>query len=285
MASLRDIRKRIHSVENIRQLTKAIEMVAASHLHHALARLKYALRYIIKIKRILDSLTLSLKDFKHPLLEKREVKKTGLVIVSADLGLNGSYNKDIFAAANRFLENYQTDQIELILIGRKAIEHYHHSQWTICHQIPDMEEMRKFSEMQAMTHQLVDWFLTKKLDEIWVVYTRYFTMFSRQVMIKKFLSVEKPKHPKKSIGLNYILEPSPAEVYEEIITRYCLARIRLFLDQAYASELSARVLAMKTATKNANEMVDKLTLVRNKVRQADITKEMLEIISGAESLN
>lgn len=284
MASLREIRKRLHSIQNIQQLTKAVEMVAASHLHRALIALKYSQLYITKIKRILDNLTLSLTDSMHPLLEQRKTNKIGLVVITADLGLTGSYNKDILIAANQFLKDHPGVPIELILIGRKGIKYYNGSQWTIRHTVQDIEEARTFLQTKILTNQLIDWFIEGEFDEIWCVYTHYTSMFSRTVMTKKFLNINKPKHQEGTVLLDYIFEPSSAEVYAEIVQRYCLARMQLFLGEAHASELSARVLAMKTATKNADEMLEKLTLVRNKIRQADITKEMLEITSGAENL-
>jgi F-type H+-transporting ATPase subunit gamma len=282
MASLREIRKRLNSVENIQQLTKAMEMVAASHLHHALVKRKQVVTYTAKLKEIVNQLALSLKDITHPLLEKKAAKKIGLIVIGSDMGLSGPYNKDIFSATRKFLKKYSLEQVELILIGRKALEHYANKEWTVRHKIPHMQGALTFLEMKQLTNELTGWFLSGQLDEIWCVYTHYINMFSRPILIEKLLSIEEPQSTEQVTTLDYILEPTPAEVYADVLQRYCTAKVQTFLYEAYASELASRVFAMKTATKNADDVIERLTLVRNKVRQAEITKEMLEITSGSE---
>jgi F-type H+-transporting ATPase subunit gamma len=282
MATLRDIRKHLHSVKNIQQLTKAMEMVAASRLHHTQIKTRQSIFYLSKIKEVIDHLNSSLTDFTHPLLQQREVKKTGLVIVGADMGLSGSYNQDVFKAANQFLKKQGHKPTELILIGRKAVDHYQNKQWPVRHKALHMKDTLTAAEIQKLTNRLVDWFLTGELDDVWVVYTHYINIMSRKTITEKFLNIEKPKVQQEQ--LDYIFEPAPAKIYSEVLFRYCFAKVQALLYESYSSELAARVFAMKKATKNAEEMIEKLTLERNKVRQAYITKEMLEITSGAEGL-
>lgn len=285
MASLRDIRKRLQSIQNIQQLTKAMEMVAASRLHHVQMKVKQSRPYVNKIKEILDQLSqVASTDYCHPLLEQREVKKVGVVVIAADMGLSGSYNKDVFSATDKFLKSYKQDQVELILVGRKAVEHYRRRSWPIRYELGEWGE--KLTQQQVMTfaNDLVSWFLIGELDEVWFVYTHYITMMSRKVVVEKFLNVsQQSKEASKSSG-DYIFEPAPQEIYGALLLRYCLTKVQTTLNEAYASELAARIFAMKAATTNADDMIEKLTLVRNKVRQAGITKEMLEITSGAEGL-
>ncbi len=285
MASLRDIRKRLQSIQNIQQLTKAMEMVAASRLHHVQMKVKQSRPYVNKIKEILDQLSqVASTDYCHPLLEQREVKKVGVVVIAADMGLSGSYNKDVFSATDKFLKSYKQDQVELILVGRKAVEHYRRRSWPIRYELGEWGE--KLTQQQVMTfaNDLVSWFLLGELDEVWFVYTHYITMMSRKVVVEKFLNVsQQSKEASKSSG-DYIFEPAPQEIYGALLLRYCLTKVQTTLNEAYASELAARIFAMKAATTNADDMIEKLTLVRNKVRQAGITKEMLEITSGAEGL-
>jgi F-type H+-transporting ATPase subunit gamma len=283
MASLRDIRKRLRSIENIQQLTKAMEMVAASRLHQAQNKIKQTRTYSSKIKEIVNNLISNLTDFSHPFVEKRTVKKIGLVIISADMGLSGSYNKDVFAAADKFLKNHPKDKVDLILIGRKAVEYYTRRDWHILFKDPKMTEIKEYLHVKALTNKLVHWYLTREIDEIWIVYTNYVSMMSKKVVTEKLLNIELPKAQKDYKMKDYIFEPSPAEILGEILLRYSFAKIQGSLDEAYASELASRVFAMKTATKNADDMIEKLTLIRNKVRQSEITKEMLEITAGAES--
>ena len=284
MATLRDIRKRIRSVENIKQITRAMEMVAAARLRKAQAKAEQAQPYAAKMRQILENLATASSEFTHPLYQQREVKKTGLVVIAADRGLCGSYNTNLFQAADRFLREKGSDKVELIVVGRKGVEYYRRRKWTIKKRVPEWGGKITFQQTKNLTNQLVDWFLTGELDEVWLVYTHFISIPSRKIVLEKFLKFEKPKSEEKQVFTDYIFEPNPAEIYSEILPRYCVTKIQTVLAEAFASELAARMISMGAATKNAEEMIENLTLVRNKVRQASITKEMLEITSGAEAL-
>jgi len=284
MATLRDIRKRIRSVENIKQITRAMEMVAAARLRKAQAKAEQAQPYASKMRQILENLATASSEFTHPLYQQREVKRTGVVVIAADRGLCGSYNSNIFQVADRFLKRAGQDKVELIVVGRKAVEFYRRRKWTIKKRVPEWGGKITFQQTKNLTHELVDWFITGELDEIWLVYTHFISIPSRKVVLEKFLNIEKPKSEERKIITDYIFEPDPAEIYAEILPRYCVTKIQTVLAEAFASELAARMISMGAATKNAEEMIENLTLVRNKVRQAAITKEMLEITSGAEAL-
>jgi len=283
MATLRDIRKRIRSVENIKQITRAMEMVAAARLRKAQAKAEQAQPYAAKMRQILENLATASSEFTHPLYQQREVNKTGLVVIAADRGLCGSYNTNIFQVADRFLRQTGQDKVELIVVGRKAVEYYRRRKWTIKKRVPEWGGKITFLQIKNLTNELVQWFLDEELDEIWLAYTHFISIPSRKVVLEKFLNIEKPKTEQK-ITTDYIFEPNPVEIYAEILPRYCVTKIQTVLAEAFASELAARMISMGAATKNAEEMIENLTLVRNKVRQAAITKEMLEITSGAEAL-
>lgn len=283
MATLRDIRKRIRSVENIKQITRAMEMVAAARLRRAQAKAEQAQPYAAKMRQILENLATASGEFTHPSYQQREVKKTGLVVIAADRGLCGSYNTNIFQVTDRFLKQTGQDKVELILVGRKAVEYYRRRKWTIRQRVPEWGGKISYAQIKSLTNQLVQWFLSGELDEIWLAYTHFISIPSRKVVLEKFLNIEKPKSEQKVIT-DYIFEPDPTEIYAEILPRYCVTKIQTVLAEAFASELAARMISMGAATKNAEEMIENLTLVRNKVRQAAITKEMLEITSGAEAL-
>lgn len=281
MATLREIRTRLRSVENIKQITKAMEMVAAARLKRAQAKAEQSRPYISKMTSILESLTASSGD-KHFLMKQRQVKKTGVFVIAADRGLCGSYNTNILSAADKFLKNYPSEAVELILMGRKAIDHFHQRGWKVRHKILTEGEKQDIAQVKDFAHQLSDWFIRGELDEIWIIYTHFINTMSRKVMIEKFLNISEPE--KKKQALNYIYEPSAEAVFNEIMPRFLVGKLHSAFDEAYASELAARIISMRTATKNAEEMIYSLTLTRNKVRQASITKEMLEIINGAEGL-
>lgn len=283
MSSLRDIRRQIRSIGNIKKITDAMERVAASHLRRAQAKAEKSRPYVTKMKELVEKFALT--DVSHPLLEQREVKKTGIVVLAGDKGLCGAYNSNVFSTVDKLLKKYTQDNVELILIGRKAQEHYRRRKWKIRHQMAAAEGKIHFKEIKEFSDHLVDWFLTGEFDEIWIVYTHYINAMSRQVYTEKFLNIEKSKIEKQQhVNLNYIIEPNPEELLAELLPRYCLTRIQTAFNEAAASELGARMMAMRMASKNSAEMIESLTLTRNKIRQASITREMIEITSGAEGL-
>lgn len=286
MNSLRDIRQRLRSVENIKKITDTMERVAAARLRHAQIQAEQSRPYITKLRHILEKVAAT--DVSHPFFEQREVKKIAVVIVSSERGLSGSYNTNIFSAADSFLKNYSHDQVELILLGRKAADYYNNKHWPVRLQINQLVEKRVLDDIKELSDHLVHWYVTGDFDEIWLVYTHYITVMRRQVRVEKFLNIGKQllhnplDKEEEKIALNYIFEPSPEEILNEILPRYCFTRIETAIYEAYASELGARIVAMQTASKNSKEMITELTLIKNKTRQRDITREMIEISTGAE---
>jgi F-type H+-transporting ATPase subunit gamma len=282
MTSLRDIKRRLKSVESIKQIANAMQMVAASLLRRSQKKALESQAYANKIQEILKKLPPN--DSKNPLFEKREVKKIGLLVVSGDRGLCGSYNSHIMAEAVSFINRNSDKEVELILIGRKGCDYFRNKKWPIRTQVPKWGGKITYPEVKKLALELVSGFIVKDFDEVWLVYSHFINIMSRKIKVEKFLNIEKEEDDKKSPPLNYLYEPSAAEIYAEIIPRYCITKIQHVLDEAYASELAARVVSMRSAAKNAGEVIEKLTLTRNKVRQENITKEMLEITAGAEGL-
>lgn len=278
MSSLRDIRTQLRSIENIKKITDAMERVAAARLRRAQIKAEQSRPYVSKLKEILENL--SSTEASSPLFEQRTVKKTGVIIVAADRGLSGSYNTNLLTAADKFLNNYEPSQVELLLLGRKAIEYYHRKKWTVRHNRANWTSSISQHEIHLFSNQLVDWFLSGEFDELWLIYTHYISVARREVIVEKFLNIGKPQSQKKAT-INYIFEPNPQEILAEILPKYCMTRIQTALNEAVASELAARIMAMQTASKNSSEMIEDLTLVKNKMRQRDITREMIEISAGA----
>jgi F-type H+-transporting ATPase subunit gamma len=282
MSAIRDIKRRLKSVENIKQIAKAMEMVAASRLRRAQTKAKQSLPYTQKLHEILRKVPSN--DFQHPLFEKREVKTIGLLVVAGDRGLCGSYNMNIISEALEFLSEHADKEVKLILVGTKAIDYFQSKKWPIVEQISKWGGKITFPEVQTLAKGIVSRFILKEFDEVWLVYSHFVNVMTREIKVEKFLNIEKLEEdgPKKS--LNYIYEPSAAAIYADIIPRFCITKIQNVLNEAYASELAARVVSMRSASKNADEVKERLILTRNKVRQESITKEMLEITAGAEGL-
>lgn len=280
MNTLREIRRRLKSAENIKKITDAMERVAAARLRRAQDLAENARPYASKMKEMVETLVLA-SESSRPLFEPRVVNKTALIVVSADKGLSGPYNSNIFSEADAFLKKYPQNSIELILFGKKSIEYYQNKAWRIDYKRPDWAGKIKLEEIQEFSKRLIEEFLTKKYDEVWLLYTHYVSMASREVILSKFFPIEKPENSSRQ-KQNYIFEPELEEIFPILHPRYCAIRIREALHEAYASELAARIMAMQMASKNSEEMMGILTRIRNKVRQEGITREMIEISSGVE---
>ncbi|KAF3362748.1 ATP synthase gamma chain [Chlamydiales bacterium STE3] len=290
MSTLRDLRQRLRSVENIKKITDTMERVAAARLKQAQAQAEQSRPYIAKLKDILEKVAAT--GISHPLFQQRKpVKKTGLVIVSSEKGLSGAYNANIFQAADRFLKKYGKEQVELILLGRKAIDYYRGKEWKVRIERTHLVEHRSLEQIKDFSDQLVHLFCSEELDEIWLIYTHYISVMKRKIIVEKFLNVgAKQLHdtdapaPTQADASHYIFEPDPAQILSALLPRYCFTRIETVLYEAYASELAARIIAMQTASQNSKDMITQLTLIKNKTRQQGITREMIEISTGALGL-
>lgn len=280
MSSLRDIRRQIHSVENIKKITQAMERVAAVHLKRAQKKAEHSAPYAKKLKEILDKLVAM--HLNNPLFVPRPVKKTCFVIVLADKGLCGSYNSSLILEAEKFLKNYPPESVELILVGKKAHEHFYRTQWKTHSRIESWGGKIKLEEIKSFSQSLVDLYLNGTFDDIWLMHTHYISVMKRSIVLEKFLPIEKMEESKNNKNLNFILEPCGNEILAELLPRYCQTRIQSALDESYAAELAARIVAMQAASRNSEDLIESLTLTKNKLRQREITREMIEISAGAE---
>ena len=284
MESLKVLRRRIRSVTNTKQITKAMQMVAAARLRKAQARLETSRPYASKMQEILENLSAVSGFVENPLFKKREVKKTLLILITSDRGLCGSYNSNLINFTNSMLSQYSPQGVELGLIGRKGFDFYKRRSWPVRFNYLQAGGNIPFVQIKELTHRTVESFLAGEVDEVFLIYTKFLNLTVRKLACEKFLNIEKPPEKKEPQVFNYIFEPTPAEIFNSLLPRYCITKIQMAILESGTSEQSARMLAMQQATKNAEEMIEHLTLVRNKARQASITKEILEIASGAEAL-
>ncbi len=285
MATLRDLRRRIKSVQGTQQITKAMEMVAAARLRRAQAKVESSRPYASKMQSMLDNLTRASASLDHPLFEKREVKKVGIVVVTSDRGLCGSYNNNVISEAERLRKCYDPDQVALILVGKKGYVYYSKRVCEILLKYLDMGAMLDLTRVRTITDDLVNLFLSRQVDEIHFVYSRFLSAVSHKITTEKFLNIESQVKAEERAGqVDYIFEPNPEKIFSDLLPSYCMTRVLMALAESFASEHATRMISMGAATKNADEMIDDLTLVMNKLRQATITKEMLEITTGAEAL-
>ena len=284
MESLKILRRRIRSVSSTMQLTRAMELVSAAKLRKAQTKLVSSRPYASKMQTILENLSSASTSLTHPLFDKREVKHKGLVIISSDRGLCGSYNVNVFRKAEEFLSQESKDKIKLVLIGKKGFYHYRRRPYEIRLKYIDLGGKLELTRTKEITANLVNLFLSREVDEIFLLYTKFLTVTSYRVALEKFLNIERFEDKEEKGHLQYIFEPSADTLFDDLLPRYCLTRVQIALSEAFASEQGSRMIAMGAATRNAEEMIDQLTLLRNKARQAAITKEMVEIASGVEAL-
>jgi F-type H+-transporting ATPase subunit gamma len=286
MPTLRQVKKRIRSVINTRQITKAMEMVAAAKLRKAQMRVMEVRPYSEKLDQILISLSAAASgELIHPFFEKREVKRRTLVLITADRGLCGSFNANLVARANQWLKDKPPDDSELLLIGKKGYDYYKRRPWEIVKLFADWGGNLDYNKAQDIVRLLTDRFLSHATDEIRMIYTQFISTTKYRITEVPYLPVERPViDEKEARHLEYIFEPSPEAIFKDLMPRYALTKMVTALAESFASEHGTRMIAMGAATKNAGEMIDALTLQYNKARQAAITKELLDIVGGAEAL-
>ena len=290
MPTLRQVKKRIRSVINTRQITKAMEMVAAAKLRKAQMRIMQVRPYSEKLSTILSHLSEAASgELAHPFFEKREVKKRTLVLMTSDRGFCGSFNSNLIRRANNWLSDKNEMDVELVLVGKKGLEFYKRRPWNIVESFIDWSGNLDYTKARNLVDLLTGHFLDGVTDEISVIYTQFLSTARYKIVEVPYLPVEsleeeQKEEEKQKSNFDYIFEPSPEAFFKDIMTNFDFTKMITALADSFASEHGTRMMAMGSATKNAGEMIDALTLQYNKARQAAITKELLEIVSGAEAL-
>lgn len=281
MPNAQDIRRRIKSVKNIEQITKAMKMVAAARLRRAQEKAAASLPYTEKVRAVLASVAGHATESSHLLLQVREVKKVGYLVLSADKGLAGAYSSNVIKEVLPRLAGKNSSG--LLVVGRKARDYFKRRGY------PIDEEFTGFSEKPTLQHAIqiakavAEGFTSGRYDEIHLVYTVFHSAISQQATSIRLLPIEDAASGNKS-HQEYIFEPSAEDVLRHLVPQYLEMTIYGALLQAAASELGARMTAMGSATDNAEELISKLILNYNKIRQATITREISEIVGGAEAL-
>jgi F-type H+-transporting ATPase subunit gamma len=283
--SLRDLRKRIRSSQKTQQITKTMQMVAASRLKRSEEKFRQAKPYAEKMGEILAHLAQAIQsmggEFQHPFFERREVRNTALVVITSDRGLCGAYNTNIISQAEAFLAKRDPRSVKLFLIGKKGYDYFRKRDWEILDKSVDMAGKPDFRRISEVTQRIIDAYLSRTVDEVHLLYSSYLSALSIRPVTQKFLNLE----PEAGSGaVPYIVEPSLSDVLSGFLPLYVNSKMFITLLEAFTAENSARMVAMKTATDNAAEIIDRLTLLRNKARQAAITKEILEIVTAGEAL-
>ncbi|TMQ70108.1 MAG: ATP synthase F1 subunit gamma [Candidatus Eisenbacteria bacterium] len=285
MSSLRVLRRRIRSVQNTQQITKAMEMVAAAKLRRAQSRAQAARPYASKITEMLENLAGAAGEIDHPLFKAREVKTTALVLVTADRGLCGSYNANLVRGAEQRLRNSPTGAIQLVLVGKKGRDYFKRRRYPVLAVHTPVPAEASIDFARTLTQDLIDRFVSGQVDRVELMFTRFISALQRRVVVETFLPVGAAPAEGRPQNAGTIFEPDAESIFGELLPRYAGAKLFAALADSLAAEHSARMIAMGSARKNAGELLDLLVLRRNRLRQAVITKELLEIVGGAEALN
>jgi len=283
MATLRDIRRRIRSVENTQQITRAMQMVAAAKLHRAQDRVISSRPYAVAMTEMLQHLAGAAAELRHPLFQVREASRRTCVVISSDKGLCGAFNTNVFRHAELSVPAALQATIDLIPMGKRACAYFGKRGWACSYRDPELGDQASESKAQALAQHLTGLYERGETDRVDLIYTRFLTMGSRTVMQETLLPVT-PGAPGVASPSEYIFEPNAEALFSNLLPRYVEMRVFTAFANSLASEHSARLVSMTAATKNAGGMITTLTLIRNKLRQAAITKEISELVGGAEAL-
>jgi F-type H+-transporting ATPase subunit gamma len=294
MPSLIDLRRRIRAVKNTQQITKAMKMVAASKLRRAQERMMNARPYAAQMQRVLSSVASRVDPSIHPLLAVRDVRpdsRTLVIVVTADKGLCGSFNTNIIKAGAGFvLESPQ--QCSLGLVGRKGRDFFGRRGFTVLFEQIGIFQTLRYDDAKAIGQMAIEAFVSGQVDKVILIYSEFKSVMSQRVVVDQLLPIARADVEKTSSGsdpgltpaIDYLYEPSAQEIFDQLLPRYVEIQVYRSLLESNAAFFAAQMTAMETATKNSADMIADLTLYMNKVRQAAITREIIEVVSGAEAL-
>ncbi|MCL6601907.1 MAG: F0F1 ATP synthase subunit gamma [Paenibacillus sp.] len=285
--SMRDIKRQIKSVQNTKQITKAMEMVAASKLRKAQEKAEAARPYSQKLKDVVSSIAAGTQGTQHPMLVSRPVKRTGYLIVTSDRGLAGGYNANILRKVTMLIaERHKSkDEYDLFVIGRKGRDFLRRREYPIVEEVTELSDTPKFADIKSIAYSAVQQFEDGTFDELYICYNRFVNAITQVPTVDRLLPMDPvaatPEH--REVTASYEYEPSPEGVLEVLLPKYAETLIYSAILDGKASELGAKMTAMGSATKNASKMIGDLTLTYNRARQAAITQEITEIVAGANA--
>ncbi|TYP75652.1 ATP synthase F1 subunit gamma [Paenibacillus methanolicus] len=279
---MREIKRQIKSKQNTKQITKAMEMVAAAKLRRSQDAALAARPYTEKIREVVASIASSGGSIKHPMLETREVKRTAYLVITSDRGLAGGYNVNVLRKVSTALREHKSaNEYSIFVIGRKGRDFFNRRGIPIAEEVTGLSDSPSFSDIKSIAAAAVQGFEAGKYDELYIVYNQFHNAITQTPVLKKLL----PLADLESTGskTSYEYEPTPEDVLNVLLPKYAETVIYSAILEGKASEFGARMTAMGNATKNATKMIAGLTLTYNRARQAAITQEIAEIVGGANA--
>jgi len=285
MATLRDIQRRIKSVQSTQKITKAMKLVAASKFRRAQERILEARPYAKKMNELLGSLVERAGDITHPLLARRDTGRKRLVIVTADKGLCGAFNSNILRESLRFLRGADEASVTLVVVGKKARDFYRRRHFAVKSELLGFWDRLAYSHAQEIANGVMRDYLAEEVDEVQLMYNEFRSVAVQRPVRQQLLPIQADAESddKDDAGPSeeYIYEPGPESILASLLPRHVTTQVYRALMESAAGEYGARMTAMESASKNAREMINVLTIQYNKARQERITKELLDIVGGA----
>ena len=290
MPSLLDLRRRIRAVKSTQQITKAMKMISASKLRRAQDRIVGARPFAIRMQRVLNSLASRVDPSTHPLLAEREQapeSKILLVVITADKGLCGGFNTNIIKAASGFI-TASAQTTSLGLVGRKGRDFFRRRGFEVLVEEIGIFQRVRYADAKRIADAAIDAFTSGRVSRVFVVYNEFKSVMQQRVAVEQLLPISMGSQPgaraDEAPAIDYIYEPDPARILTELLPKHIEIQLYRALLESAAAEHAARMTAMDAATKNSAELIENLTLYMNKVRQAAITREIIEVVSGAQAL-
>lgn len=291
MASTKEIRTKIKSVQNTRKITKAMEMVAASKMRKAQERMRQARPYADKVRNIAVHMAQANQDYQHPFMLERPVRKAGVILVTTDKGLCGGLNTNILRALTNHLRvlDEQKIALQLCAIGTKGLQFLNRINANVIAQVTQLGDMPHLEKLLGAIKVQLDAYLKGEIDVLYLAFTQFINTMRQEPVIQQLLPLpagtfSQTAEEKKAYAWDYLYEPDAPTVVDELLKRYIEALIYQAVAENMASEQSARMVAMKAASDNAKNVIAELQLIYNKTRQAAITKELSEIVGGAAAV-
>jgi F-type H+-transporting ATPase subunit gamma len=282
MPSLIDLRRRIRSVKSTQQVTKAMKMVSAAKLRRAQDRVLAARPYSIVFRGLLADVSSAVAGDdrlgSHPLLARRPEQRILLILVTADRGLAGAFNTNLIRGAQSFISEHENASVQLVTVGRKGRDFFRKRNAHVVGEHIGLTQKVQYADAAGIAREISEKFANDEIDAVYMIYNEFKSVLSQKLMMQRVLPVEVPQ---QANPIDYIYEQPPEELLRSLLPRYVEIAIYQALLESGAAEHAARMTAMESATSNAGDMIEKLTLYMNRVRQATITKELIEVVSGA----
>lgn len=280
---IREIKRQIKSIQNTRQITKAMEMVASAKLRKAQEKAQASRPYVEKLKEVVTSIAVGTQGVTHPMLVSRPVKKTAYIVITSDAGLVGGYNANILRKVSELIASRHTSKSDygLFVMGRKGRDYFKRRDLPVVEEVTELSDTPKFADIKSLAYAAVQSFEQEEYDEVYICYNRFINAITQVPVVDRLLPFDTIESDGAKPSCEY--EPSAEGVLEVLLPKYAETLIFGALLEGKASELGAKMTAMGNATKNASKMIGELTLTYNRARQAAITQEITEIVAGANA--